>query len=262
MIALPPDGFHLVAPLFERIDHNIAIVYAVIERNSPGRIYVDDIYSPSVALLYAERAFFYVGGDENRANLPGSLVPLLFDEILPQTAEQELVLFSFSAAWWEQLDDLLKERGAIRIRRKVFQFNPRKFALRADWRASLPQGFVMRTIDPQLAGRYPAYQAIVDPASQRLGVCLMLGDEVVSECTSAFVGRGEAEVDIHTVERYRGRGFATLTASAFIEACLARGLAPNWSCWPERGASIALAHKLGFEERPDVPAHYWDGSAG
>ncbi len=145
----------------------------------------------------------------------------------------------------------------IQIRRKVFKFQPEKFMARQDWRASLPEGFCMRTIDESLAEQYLLYKPIADPATKRLGVCLMRSPEIISECTSVFVGRGEAEIDIRTKEGYQGRGYATLTGSAFIEACLAGNLLPRWACWPKRQASWALAKKLGFEEQPDVPAHYW-----
>jgi RimJ/RimL family protein N-acetyltransferase len=86
----------------------------------------------------------------------------------------------------------------------------------------------------------------------------MRGEEIVSACTAVSVGGGEAEIDIHTEAAYRRRGYGFLTACAFIEACLARDLTPSWACWPHRTASQALAQKLGFDPRPDVPAHYWD----
>jgi RimJ/RimL family protein N-acetyltransferase len=257
MIFLPPSQFHLVSSLFERIDHNRAIVFSVIEGNSPGQVYVDEAHHPTVALLYAAGAFFYIAGDENRATARRSLVPLLFDMILPQIADPELVLFSFSPAWRGVLDDHLRAKGAIRIARKAFRFDPQKFARLPDPHAAVPAGFELRAIDRELAERFPAYRPIADPATQRLGFCLLHAGEVVSACTAVFVGCGEAEIDIHTTEAYRRRGFARLTASAFITACLERGLTPNWSCWPERQASQALALRLGFEPLPDVPAHYW-----
>ena len=136
------------------------------------------------------------------------------------------------------------------------------FLANRDWKSRLPEGFIVRAIDAQLAEHYPIYREIVNPASKRLGVCLMHGEDIVCECSAIFVGRGEAEIDIHTRQAYQGRGYATLTASAFIETCLARGLKPNWSCWPERPASVALAKKLGFEELPDVPAHLWAEDMG
>jgi RimJ/RimL family protein N-acetyltransferase len=91
----------------------------------------------------------------------------------------------------------------------------------------------------------------------RFGVRLMKDDVVLSECTAVFVGRGAAEIDIHTDENHRNLGLGAITASAFLDACHARGLRPNWSCWPEREVSIALAKNLGFVEQDDVPAHLW-----
>ena len=115
----------------------------------------------------------------------------------------------------------------------------------------------MHEIDVALAERYPAYEPSVEAQSKRFGVCLLQRDDIVSACTAVSVGGGQAEVDIHTEEAYRRRGYGYLTACAFIEQCLARGLTPGWACWPYRIASQALAEKLGFEVRPDVPAHYW-----
>jgi RimJ/RimL family protein N-acetyltransferase len=88
-------------------------------------------------------------------------------------------------------------------------------------------------------------------------MCLLDGERLASECSAVFVGAGEAEIDILTAEAYRGRGLARLTACAFIDECLRRGLRPDWSCWPERAASWKLALKLGFDELPDVPALLW-----
>jgi RimJ/RimL family protein N-acetyltransferase len=145
----------------------------------------------------------------------------------------------------------------IRIHRKVFDFNYEKYLLYREKQISIPDGLSMQPIDQALVERYPNYRSIADPATKRFGFCLMKGDEVVSECSSIYVGGGEAEIDIHTDERYQGKGYAQLTARAFIDACLGKGLKPNWACWPERQASWVLAGKLGFDEKPDVPAHLW-----
>lgn len=68
MNELSQVNFHNASSIFATIDHNIAIVHAVLEGNSPGKIFVDTPHSPTIALLYAEDAFFYVVGDENSAS--------------------------------------------------------------------------------------------------------------------------------------------------------------------------------------------------
>jgi RimJ/RimL family protein N-acetyltransferase len=257
MHELSPGDIALITPLFDSIGHSQAIVYSVLEGNSPGRIFVDDLKNPTVTLLYPAGAFLYINGDENHPSLTSELVPLIFDNILPAAGESEMVLFAFCDSWRAKLDLLLHEKGAIRIARKVFRFNPEKYHALPDWRKRLPPGCTMVDIDEAMAQTYPAYQPLVDPRTKRFGVSLLHEGQVASLCTAVFVGRGEAEIDIHTEERFRGLGLATLTGSAFIEASLKRGLKPNWACWPERLASWALARKLGFEDLPDVPCHLW-----
>ncbi len=257
MIELAPASIQVVTPLFQSIDHSRAVVFSVLEGNSPGRVFVDNVQSPTLALLYPVGAFLYIIGDENHPALPQELVPLIFEDILPAADEKEMVLFAFSDAWREKLDLLLQEKGAIRIARKVFRFNPEKYRNLPDWRTRLPSGSALVDINETMAKAFPAYQPLVDPATRRFGVCLLHNGEIASECTAVFVGSGEAEIDVLTQDRFQGRGLATLAASAFIEASLKRGLMPNWACWPERLASWALARKLGFEDLPDVPCHLW-----
>ena len=257
MLELQPNEIWKSAPLFRDIPHSRAIVYAVLEGHSPGRVWVDDAGQPANALLFPEGAFYYAAGAAPRQAFLQALPGLLFDQLLPQAAEPEIVLFSFTADWHARMVEVLAPKGIITIQRKMFRFNPEKFAAHHDWRQRLPAGFSLQAIDANLAGKHPAFQDLLEPASQRFGFCLLEGDELACTCSAVFVGGGEAEIDIHTQEAYQGRGLATLTACAFIEDCLRRGLTPNWSCWPEREASWKLALKLGFEELPDVPAVLW-----
>ncbi len=249
--------FHNVAPLFDGIDHSVALVFSVLEGSSPGRVFVDDLKSPRVALLFPAGTFYFIAGSETSESLRHELVPLLFKDLLPASPDKELVLFSFSDPWREKLDRLLRGKGVIRISRLMFSFDQDKYMHLRDGMPKVPAGFVLRPIDAALAEKHPDLKPVVDPKTKRLGVCLMSGDEIVSICSAVCVGRGEAEIDINTAAKYRDQGFATLTVAAFIEACITRGLKPNWACWPERRASVALAKKLGFEPLPDLPAHFW-----
>lgn len=71
------------------------------------------------------------------------------------------------------------------------------------------------------------------------------------------MGHGEVEIDIHTHEDHRIKGYATIVATAFIHHCLQHNLTPVWSRWPFRKESIQLATKLGFREEKKLPAIYW-----
>ncbi len=257
MFALRQVEYRTVAPLFAGIDHNAALVHAVIEGSSPGRVYRSGADQPACALVIMDGAFSYLGGETVNADECKALVGLLFDDLLPASAEKELVLFVFAEQSRQMLAPYMQERGVITIQRKVFSFDPERFALRSGWRTQIPQGMTLRAVDAELAQKRPDLVPRFEPESRRFGFCLLEEDKVVSLCSAVAVGGGEAEIDIFTCEEYRGRGLATLTASAFIEACIECGLTPAWSCWPYRAGSYALAKKLGFDERPDVPAFYW-----
>jgi len=244
MIELKSSESALAVPLLSHIEHSVPIVFSVLEGTAAGRVFVDCTDRPRSAFLAVGGAFSYVVGDDADDAFGRGLVTLIFDDLLPGQEEQELVLFAFSDVWRAKLDALLAPKGAIRIHRKTFAFDAAQAPDCRLWRRRMPTGYRME----------PTALAVGDP---RFGVRLMKDGEVVSECTSVFVGRGEAEIDIHTDENHRQLGLGTLTASAFLEECLARHLRPNWTCWPERQASVALAKKLGFVETADVPAHLW-----
>lgn len=244
MIELKRSEFAFAAPLFAGIDHNVPIVFSVLEGTAAGSVFVDDPGCPRSAFVAVGGAFSYVAGDETDDAFGRALVALIFEDLLPSHEEQELVLFAFTDAWRAKLDTLLTPKGAIRIHRKAFSFDAAHAPDFRSWRSRVPTGCRMESI------------GLVE-GDPRFGVRLMKGHEVASECTAVFVGRGEAEIDIHTDENHRDLGLGVLTAGAFLEECLGRGLRPNWTCWPEREASIALARKLGFVEQEDVPAHLW-----
>jgi RimJ/RimL family protein N-acetyltransferase len=244
MIELKPSEFAVVVPLFSDIEHSVPIVFSVLEGTAAGRVFADRADQPRSAFLAVSGAFSYVVGHETGDAFGRKLVALLFDNLLPSQEEQEFVLFAFTDGWRKKLDQLLAPKGAIRIYRKAFTWDADRAPGWRLWGDRVPAGYRME----------PTALAGGDP---RFGVRLLKADEVVGECTSVFVGRGEAEIDIHTDENHRNLGLGTLTASAFLEECLARGLRPSWTCWPEREASIALAKKLGFVETADVLAHLW-----
>jgi hypothetical protein len=90
MIKLEPSEFATVAPLFSGIDHNIAIVFSVLEGSAPGRVFVDDPGHPQSAFLSVENAFSYVAGDENDDTFGQALLRLVFEDLLPDQEGQIL----------------------------------------------------------------------------------------------------------------------------------------------------------------------------
>ncbi|MED0865147.1 GNAT family N-acetyltransferase [Bacillus safensis] len=83
--------------------------------------------------------------------------------------------------------------------------------------------------------------------SKGIGIAILNGENVVSECVSIFSSMDRAEIDIWTDESYRGKGLALLSAQHMISTCLEKKRTPHWDCDVHHLASIKLAEKLGFQ---------------
>ena len=170
--------------------------------------------------------------------------------------EADILLTLIPGTWEPLLDAILPTPRVIKIFRRSFDLNMKKFQVMADWEDRIPPGMSIERIDGTLADRLEGdisatWRSVDDFCANGFGYCLLDGDDIVSACISAFIARGEVEIGVHTVETFRRRGYASLTASALIQHCLDNALVPNWECFWDNAPSVALAHKLGFEVNDD-----------
>ena len=128
-----------------------------------------------------------------------------------------------------------------------------------DWRASIPSGFSVRQIDFELLATdrlrgieilrneiQTGWYSVEDFLHTGFGYCLLRENEIVTWCTAEYVSAGKCGVGIETAVEHMRRGFATITASAFVEHALEQGLTPHWDSWKMNLPSVAVAHKVGF----------------
>lgn len=266
MYQLDPSAFDLVRPLLRDAWFALSSVYAPLDGNNPGRVWVDDPAQPSSALITPGAAtgdFFPVGRADNEA-FNQEMVALLRDELLPALSPQHgavhVMFYSYTPEWHAALDRLLAPWGVQRIVRILFALDHDLFrALHGDWRARVPEG--LRVVPPEesLVAQDPGCEALWGSAAEfmRWGVAAFVvdGDALVSRSQTVFVGGGHAEIGIHTAPEYRRRGLAILAAAACIEVCLERGLEPDWGCFYNE-ASKAMAGRMGFKPLPDAIVHY------
>lgn len=85
-----------------------------------------------------------------------------------------------------------------------------------------------------------------DFISNARAVAAMLDGRLVSVCYAAAEADGRAEIDVITLDEYRGRGLARLVASHFMKRCLEQSVSPLWDCYTNNSGSMALARSLGF----------------
>jgi RimJ/RimL family protein N-acetyltransferase len=230
------------------------------------------INQPSAAFVWDRWGYFYLAGDPNRQETRSSLQELLEGSLLPASkslGQSDFILWPDSTAWRAALPDVLPGRSVMNIFRRTFHFDPATFYEGRYSRPSLPSGFTLTPIDASTIEQQPVLKAEILTAwdsidaylQDGVGVCLLEGEQLASVCFSMFVASGAAEVNVFTAEDYRQKGFATLTAAAFIDACLKRRMRPNWECFADNLPSVRLAENLGFKADKDIPVYYWEESS-
>jgi RimJ/RimL family protein N-acetyltransferase len=221
---------------------------SVLEGKQEGAIFVDDPARPRTALVCGRRVGAYYAFGEANGERVRPFVPELLAEHLP---DGFCTLFATSEEWRELLDGLF----AKRYTRTVFDFRPPPGWPAPGWKESIPSGFSLRPADAatvELSSEWlrdwvaSMWHGLDNFLAQQAGFFLISDGTVVGMCVPTVIGGGEAETQIWTDEGFRGRGLAKLTAAAYLEQCVARGLKPGWTCNSDHHVSAALAQKVCF----------------
>jgi len=263
MIELEVGNYRNVLPLLGGLKQAV-LPYAVCEGTNPGRVFVDDLQNPKTTLIWTPVGYYFLVLGRSDTQTLEDLSELLTGTFVPASkamGETGFILVAELDDWREKTSALLGSHEVIEIFRRPFAFNADKFNARGNWREKIPPGFELKRVDESLAAQAnlpPSWKSPEDFTSNGMGFALMDGEKIASLSTSVFASSARVEIDIHTEEEYRRRGFASITASALIEECLRKGKQPNWECFWENEESTALALKLGFDQLPDYPVYFWE----
>ena len=258
------EQYDTVSPLLQDLDFHLAIE-AVLRGIVPGEVYVDDPAAPRSALVRVENRF-YLGGSPQNGGFNQGLRGLFIEEIYPQArAGDELmfVLYYPSPGWEARIIDLLGDKHPLRDMRQYYACSEPA----VDWRSVIEPGFVLRPVDRELleSDRLTNIDELRDEVrsesptiehylSHRFGFCLLDEDVITGWCLSEYNTADRCEVGIETVDGYRRRGVATVTAAALVEHAIAHGIRQvGWHCWESNVASAATALSAGFEKIKDYP---------
>ncbi len=259
MHELPVTEYHRVRPLFQAMDYHLG-VSAILEGTLPAKIYTDHPLHPQVALTWTQHRFYAVGSEDND-QLNEALIRFFTEMAWPQAreaGETRFVLYYQPDHWEIKLD-------AKKAQRQFYRFKQ----LTYDWRTLLPDGFVLQAVDGALLDRKNLknldalteevcswFGSVQDFLDRYFGVCVLHGDEIAGWCLSEYNGADRCEVGVVTIEPYRQRGLATVTASALVEHALSRGISYiGWHCYANNVASGATARKVGFEKVQDYAVY-------
>ncbi len=247
---LPVNLFERVIPLFESTWFDEMFIMPVLKGKQPGRVFVDRIERPTVAIIFRPYEY-YIAGDANSAAMRAFIKDAPAE---PGTFQGFHGFTPLGKAWEAALVEDYGD-GLIALPRCNFRWEGAQVM---DWRSQLPDGAKIVPITIPLAERldqewnegigtlWGGYDRF---ARDGYGFCLMMGDQVGSVVFTDGADGVSASIGIRTNAAMRRQGLAHLVCSAFIEATLARGMLPVWECEERNVASKQLAQKLGFVER-------------
>lgn len=265
---LKENEYEKVRPLFQGLHLNL-VISAVIEGNSQGRIWVDDVINPKTAFMWNKEHCYYLAGYENNDEFNLALEKLITEKITPEAIEHDFLLFKLyytSDSWENKIDVIFKNKFPVKMDRRFYTFKQLKIA---DWKDRIPSGFCMKRIDEKLLERTSlkninkvtneiksSWNSVADFLRNGFGFCLLHGDGIVCWCTAEYVSGKKCGIGIETVEEYERQGFATLTASAFVDHCVSNSITPHWDSWNDNLGSIRVAEKVGFEKTLDYTVYF------
>ncbi|NLX11731.1 MAG: GNAT family N-acetyltransferase [Chloroflexi bacterium] len=252
---LSQADYHRVEALYHPLDFHLNS-RAVLDRLSPGRVFVDDPDQPRASFMLAPEAC-YLAGDADRADFNAGINEAIrAGEVVYDAPVLGWVVAS--EAWAERLTHILTPYLVQAAMRHHYICRARAW----DWRERVPEGYEVRPIDAALLND-PALQV---PEHLRhwtrynwgttgtylergFGRATLDGSTVVAwsvaDCVTAD---GRCEIGIQTAPAYRRRGLATLTAAAAIDHALSSGLREvGWHCDVDNAGSIGTAERAGFE---------------
>jgi len=249
MIVLPHREVHRVRHLFSA-KHLALVIDAVVAGNSPVRVWVDDPVTPQAAVAWDGAHCVYLVGAPGHSQACREL----FEQEIAPAGRGIVKLHASEAAARAVLT-------GHRLRRRERVLYRGEGSVSASWQQRIPAGFQVSAIGdrlPELRGlaNFAAVTAEIGSCWSSMaeflragfGYCAHDAATIVCWCTAESVSVGKCGIGIETVAAYRGRGFATVTASAFAERCVERGTVPHWDSWSDNLPSVAVADKLGFRK--------------
>lgn len=263
MHVLPKERYPEARPMFGGYDHQL-IVASVLEGNTRGEIYVDDMENPKTAVLYGIGFEVLCAGDPNHISLHRELPDLLANRLMPSARSYgmpALNVYFPSEAWEKALHKALSDRFQLAAVKKRF------YTFESDGGLShmeMPTAPGLTRIDDRLLNDETlrnrdallqwvglSWLSLDDFARKGIGYCIVEEGTIASWCLSVFASGNRLELALYTDESFRNKGCAKKVSAACVARCLADGCVPLWTCDDDNLPSIRVAEALGFRRTLD-----------
>jgi len=235
--------------LFKPSDPASLRCFAVLNGDARGAIYTDRIQNPTWGMVQ-EAAFgsLYLGGDIQHPLLRRLITRLRHcGDVLVGLWEDD--------PRWSLLPSGADYNGY------TLEFTKRENHQKPP---AVPAGLELRTLNRSLFKHILSRKLLVSmfgnadlALKHGVGLCLMQDGEVLCEAFAGPAANGMIEIGVESHPRHMRKGYATLTCSHLIEAMETQGYQTYWNCAKENLASIALAHRLGYQTMKEYRLQAW-----
>ena len=247
MVLVPDKERHRVRNLFDTEQVGL-VLDAVIAGNAPAWVWADDLAAPRTALAWDGAHSVYLAGAVDR--------PDVWRELFERDIARAVRGFLKAYVAGDAAPTVFSGYPLLWRERILYS---RPHSPIPSWRQLVPTGFGIDEINDRFAGLSllgnfadviaeieSTWKSVDDFRRAGFGFVAHDARTIVCWCTAEYVSERRCGIGIETVPSYQGRGFATVTASAFVEHCVHRGMTPYWDAWTSNLPSIAVAEKTGF----------------
>jgi len=268
---LKQNEFKRVLPLFRQLDYCLAL-RAAVEGNNPGRIFVDDIDTPSTALALTVEGYLLAGDYNNQETndmIRSFFAEQIFTGHIYIRSNKAMFLTVYPETWGVKLPELIPTHDVIK--RKRYHYVCRAVTFR--WRKTIPPGYTVRRVDraflndtqivfPDIIRRWmnitEQWGTVGNFLEKGISFCVLCGHKVVSWCSPDCVAGHQIEVGAITHPDHRRKGLAAVSAAATADYCLSHGFsAVGWHCNAINVGSQKTAEKVGFERNLEYAEYFY-----
>ncbi len=260
---LEKTDYEKVRPLVKSLHYQLA-VDALIDGTNPGWILVDNVENPQSVWMRTSEGFFLAGATGNEEF--NKELRIWIEEYIaagdPLYEGERYLWFGIDSDDWKQVfHEIAPSRSPLPANRIHYLCTE----VKTDWRAMLPEGYEVRHFNrdllailgknsPDHIDRFisTTWESFENFEKWGFGLCTIHENKLVSYSLCDCISAKTCEIGIQTVEEYRRRGFATITAAAAVEHALSNGFdVVGWHTDGHNHGSIGTAEKVGFVKERD-----------
>lgn len=262
---LPATEFHKATRLFSDLAKLHPFVTAVLKKDEPGRIFVDDLNNPQSGFMSTKEVQF-LAGDPDNARFNQALKHLLRDTICkgiaPQTTIDEVDLTFLNDKWEHQLKFLFGDWRWPPIPSRGVHYLWQEGQLQ--WQSLLPDGYTIQPLNACKVKAQPgkempfAIKPFVAFGVDGFGFCALHNGRIVSSCFCDLISKPSCEIGVETDPNHRRQNLATITTAATVAYALDNGFTNIWwICDVNNMGSIKTAVKNGFKEQFQTNSYFF-----